>query len=146
MCSSDLAAFADHVNAALDSLREQGVLPRESHSAAVTVEPPRDPSHGDLATNAAMVLAKPAATKMTLEVALRLPVFPPVYGFPAHRSSQTNINSSRSSPAMTITRKCVSSLIAIGLFALMPCFAEMRVNGPDAIKAAVDDYKARHVD
>ena len=38
---------------------------------------------------------------------------------------------------MTITRKCVSSLIAIGLFALMPCFAEMRVNGPDAIKAAV---------
>jgi len=28
----------------------------------VTVEPPRDPSHGDLATNAAMVLAKPAGT------------------------------------------------------------------------------------
>jgi len=28
----------------------------------VTVEPPRDPSHGDLATNAAMVLAKPAKT------------------------------------------------------------------------------------
>jgi arginyl-tRNA synthetase len=28
----------------------------------VTVEPPRDPSHGDLATNAAMVLAKPART------------------------------------------------------------------------------------
>ena len=27
-----------------------------------TVEPPRDPSHGDLATNAAMVLAKPAGT------------------------------------------------------------------------------------
>ncbi|MFN5778259.1 MAG: hypothetical protein ACK44O_02135, partial [Novosphingobium sp.] len=26
----------------------------------MTVEPPRDPSHGDLATNAAMVLAKPA--------------------------------------------------------------------------------------
>jgi arginyl-tRNA synthetase len=30
-------------------------------TAFVTVEPPRDPSHGDLATNAAMVLAKPAA-------------------------------------------------------------------------------------
>ena len=26
----------------------------------VTVEPPRDPAHGDLSTNAAMVLAKPA--------------------------------------------------------------------------------------
>ncbi|WP_416898219.1 MAG: arginine--tRNA ligase [Minwuia sp.] len=29
----------------------------------VTVEPPRDPSHGDLATNVAMVLAKPAKMK-----------------------------------------------------------------------------------
>ena len=27
---------------------------------AVSAEPPRDPAHGDLATNAAMVLAKPA--------------------------------------------------------------------------------------
>ena len=31
--------------------------------ARVTVEPPRDPSHGDLATNAAMVLAKPLGRK-----------------------------------------------------------------------------------
>jgi arginyl-tRNA synthetase len=30
---------------------------------AVVVEPPRDPSHGDLATNAAMVLAKPLGMK-----------------------------------------------------------------------------------
>jgi len=29
----------------------------------IVVEPPRDPSHGELATNAAMVLAKPLATK-----------------------------------------------------------------------------------
>ncbi|MEM7745527.1 MAG: arginine--tRNA ligase [Pseudomonadota bacterium] len=29
----------------------------------VTVEPPRDPAHGDMATNAAMVLAKPARMK-----------------------------------------------------------------------------------
>ena len=28
----------------------------------ISVEPPRDPSHGDVATNAAMVLAKPAGT------------------------------------------------------------------------------------
>jgi arginyl-tRNA synthetase len=44
--------------------------------ARVTVEPPRDPSHGDLATNAAMVLAKPAglnprALAETLAEALR---------------------------------------------------------------------------
>ena len=32
-------------------------------TANVTVEPPRDPAHGDMATNAAMVLAKPAGMK-----------------------------------------------------------------------------------
>src|SRR5476649_1062405 len=31
--------------------------------ARVVVEPPRDPSHGDMATNAAMVLAKDAGKK-----------------------------------------------------------------------------------
>jgi arginyl-tRNA synthetase len=37
-------------------------------SARVTVEPPRDPSHGDLSTNAAMVLAK-AANRKPREIA-----------------------------------------------------------------------------
>ena len=37
----------------------------------ITAEPPRDPAHGDLATNAAMVLAKPLATKPR-EFAMRL--------------------------------------------------------------------------
>ena len=54
------AAFAGHLNAALDALEAAGTLPAGLKRAAITVEPPRDPSHGDLATNAAMVLAKPA--------------------------------------------------------------------------------------
>ncbi|WP_374281972.1 arginine--tRNA ligase [Novosphingobium sp.] len=54
------AAFAGHVAAALDALEAAGTLPAGLNRAAVAVEPPRDPSHGDLATNAAMVLAKPA--------------------------------------------------------------------------------------
>lgn len=54
--------FAAHIDAALDALTEAGDLPAGLARANVTVEPPRDPSHGDLATNAAMVLAKPAAT------------------------------------------------------------------------------------
>ena len=37
-----------------------GTLPDGLDMRAVTVEPPRDPAHGDVATNAAMVLAKPA--------------------------------------------------------------------------------------
>ncbi len=54
------AAFAGHVSAALDALEAAGSLPAGLSRAAVTVEPPRDPAHGDLSTNAAMVLAKPA--------------------------------------------------------------------------------------
>ncbi|GAA0733715.1 arginine--tRNA ligase [Sphingomonas japonica] len=54
--------FAAHLGAVLDRLIEQGTLPAGLERRAITVEPPRDPSHGDLATNAAMVLAKPAGT------------------------------------------------------------------------------------
>lgn len=54
--------FAAIINATLDQLVATGDLPDGLTRAAITAEPPRDPSHGDLATNAAMVLAKPAAT------------------------------------------------------------------------------------
>ncbi len=56
------ARFAAHIDAALDTLTEAGTLPAGLDRKNVTVEPPRDTSHGDLATNAAMVLAKPAKT------------------------------------------------------------------------------------
>lgn len=56
------AAFSGHIAAALDALEAAGSLPAGLNRAAITVEPPRDPAHGDLATNAAMVLAKPAGT------------------------------------------------------------------------------------
>jgi len=48
---------------ALSKLVAKGDLPEGLDMAAVTVEPPRDPAHGDMATNAAMVLAKPAGKK-----------------------------------------------------------------------------------
>jgi arginyl-tRNA synthetase len=54
--------FADHLHAVLDALETEGALPGGLDRSAVTVEPPRDPSHGDLAVNAAMVLAKRAGT------------------------------------------------------------------------------------
>ncbi len=56
------AAFAGHVSAALDALEAAGTLPTGLSRSAVAVEPPRELSHGDLSTNAAMVLAKPAGT------------------------------------------------------------------------------------
>lgn len=54
------ALFAAKLAAALDALESADVLPAGAPRAGVAVEPPRDPAHGDLATNAAMVLAKPA--------------------------------------------------------------------------------------
>ncbi|MCT4331679.1 arginine--tRNA ligase [Paracoccus sp. YLB-12] len=48
---------------ALDQMTQANELPAGLDYANVTVEPPRDPAHGDMATNAAMVLAKPAGMK-----------------------------------------------------------------------------------
>jgi arginyl-tRNA synthetase len=56
------SAFTARIDAALGALEMEGVLPAGASRDSVSVEPPRDPAHGDLATNAAMVLAKPAAT------------------------------------------------------------------------------------
>ncbi|MBX3495787.1 MAG: arginine--tRNA ligase [Parvibaculum sp.] len=55
--------FEDRVEAALKALEKEGALPAGLDTSRVAVEPPRDPSHGDLSTNAAMVLAKPANMK-----------------------------------------------------------------------------------
>ena len=44
----------------LDAMVSAGELPAGLDFANVAVEPPRDAAHGDMATNAAMVLAKPA--------------------------------------------------------------------------------------
>lgn len=56
------AGFAAKIDAVLNALELEGHLPPNTDRSGVTVEPPRDPSHGDLATNAAMVLAKQAKT------------------------------------------------------------------------------------
>lgn len=45
---------------ALETLARDGVLPAGLDVAGVSVEPPRDPAHGEMMTNAAMVLAKQA--------------------------------------------------------------------------------------
>ncbi len=54
--------FFAHIDRALDALVARGDLPAGLERRAITVEPPRDITHGDLSTNAAMVLAKPAKT------------------------------------------------------------------------------------
>jgi len=55
--------FLDLVQAQLNAWVADGSLPAGLPIDRVSVEPPRDPSHGDLSTNAAMVLAKGAGLK-----------------------------------------------------------------------------------
>jgi arginyl-tRNA synthetase len=65
------AKILSRVRAANEALIAAGYLPAGIDQSRVTVEPPRDPAHGDMATNAAMVLAK-AAGKKPLELAEKI--------------------------------------------------------------------------
>ncbi|VAW10632.1 Arginyl-tRNA synthetase, partial [hydrothermal vent metagenome] len=55
--------FESIVKVELEKLAAQGTLPCGLDLSSVAVEPPRDAAHGDISTNAAMVLAKAAAMK-----------------------------------------------------------------------------------
>ncbi len=55
--------FIGVIEAALKEMQAAGELPATLDFSAITAEPPRDPAHGDIATNAAMVLARPAGRK-----------------------------------------------------------------------------------
>ena len=63
------------LDAVLDSLAAAGTLPHGAERAGITVEPPREAGHGDLSTNAAMVLAKAAGLpprSLAMEIAAGL--------------------------------------------------------------------------
>jgi len=57
------AEIESRVAAALEALKAEGALPADLPTSGIEVETPRDATHGDLASNAAMVLAKPARMK-----------------------------------------------------------------------------------
>jgi arginyl-tRNA synthetase len=54
--------FETRIHDAAEALKQAGIIPAEADLSGLTVEPPRDASHGDVASNAAMVLAKQAKT------------------------------------------------------------------------------------
>src|SRR5688572_31071560 len=73
--------YAALLDGLLDELVDEGALPAGLERRAVAVEPPRDASHGDLATNAAMVLAKAAGSNpraLAALIAPKLEALPPV--------------------------------------------------------------------
>ncbi len=75
------AQYAALLDGVLDDLVADGVLPAELDRRNVTVEPPRDPARGDIATNVAMVLAKAARTNpraLADAIKPKLEALPPV--------------------------------------------------------------------
>jgi arginyl-tRNA synthetase len=61
--SNVFAEILERVRAANEALIGAGQLPAGIDQSRIAVEPPRDAAHGDMATNAAMVLAKDAGRK-----------------------------------------------------------------------------------
>ena len=55
--------FRDEILSIVDELASQNVIPAGMDTGRITVEPPREAGHGDMATNAAMVLSKAAGMK-----------------------------------------------------------------------------------
>jgi arginyl-tRNA synthetase len=53
----------NQVVASIDAMAAAGEIPKGLETGRVALEPPREASHGDMATNAAMVLAKSASMK-----------------------------------------------------------------------------------
>ena len=75
------ALFTQHVRAAVSALAADGIVLPEAALDRVVVDAPRDPTHGDLATNAAMVLSKDAGMKprdLAEKIAARLAAVPDV--------------------------------------------------------------------
>ena len=53
----------DKIILAVETLENQGVLPKDLKKDSITVEKPKDESFGELSTNVSMVLAKQADIK-----------------------------------------------------------------------------------
>ena len=68
------AHFQGVVASVVETLVEQGKLPAGLDLSKLTTEPPRDATHGDVAVNAAMVLAKPAGMNPRAVADLLLPL------------------------------------------------------------------------
>jgi arginyl-tRNA synthetase len=63
LMTNPFALIESLVSQTTDALIAEGVLPADCPRQAIAVEPPRDATHGDIATNAAMVLCKAAGMK-----------------------------------------------------------------------------------
>lgn len=55
--------FQAQISEIIETMAKSERLPKDLDTSRITVEPPREASHGDISTNAAMVLAKPAGMK-----------------------------------------------------------------------------------
>ncbi len=106
------ADFTEHVRAAVEALERAGGFTRPLDVARIVVEPPREAAHGDLATNAAMVLAKDAGVKpreLAERIAAELERLPQVTGTQVAGPGFINLTLDRS-----VWRATLAAAIAAG--------------------------------
>ena len=72
--------FEKDIKAMIAELANDGILPNAMDVSKLTVESPRDPSHGDLATNAAMVLSKQAGMNPRQLAEILAPTIESIHG------------------------------------------------------------------
>ena len=95
------ALYAGLLDQALETLVADGSLPDDLDCKNVAVEPPRESAHGDLATNAAMVLAKPAGTNPRALAGL---IGPLIEAMPGVASVEVAVLASRGGSTATFVR------------------------------------------
>jgi arginyl-tRNA synthetase len=106
------ADFTGHVRTAVEALERAGGFTRPLDLARIVVEPPREATHGDLATNAAMVLAKDAGVKpreLAERIAAELERLPQVTGTQVAGPGFINLTLDRS-----VWRAILSAAITAG--------------------------------
>ena len=114
--------YRDYIQVAIAALVRAGRLPTGLDAARVTVEPPREAAHGDISTNAAMVLSKPAGMKprdLAEALASELRAVPGVVAVDVAGPGFINLRL-----ADTVWHDCLGAVLAAG-----PAYGESQAGG-----------------
>ena len=129
------AEILTRVRSASDELIAAGALPAGIDLSRVTVEPPRDQAHGDMATNVAMVLAKDAKVLALADVALLPPVANPGKIVAAPVNYKKHLEEAQTDPQIHHQNQ-VAEIQRVGLF----------LKATSSLSGASQDIVIRHPD
>jgi len=102
--------FQDKILESLEVFVKKGFLPASLEVEKVTIEPPRDPTHGDVATNAALILAKATQKNPRDLIQIRVTYSPELKTLPERypRSSSQKKSRYDGAPFCSYTDLCLT--------------------------------------